>query len=51
MPNGYNGKILHVDLTKGELTVEEPHRGFLPQVSGRERDGHALHPARHAQGR
>jgi len=24
MPNGYNGKILHVDLTMGELTVEEP---------------------------
>jgi aldehyde:ferredoxin oxidoreductase len=24
MPNGYNGKILHVDLTEGTLTVEEP---------------------------
>ena len=27
MPNGYNGKILHVDLTKGSLTVEEPKIG------------------------
>ena len=24
MPHGYNGKILHVDLTSGALTVEEP---------------------------
>ena len=28
MPNGYNGKILHVDLTKGTLTVEEPKEAF-----------------------
>ena len=24
MPHGYNGKILHVNLTTGDLTVEEP---------------------------
>jgi aldehyde:ferredoxin oxidoreductase len=24
MPKGYNGKILRVDLTSGEIKVEEP---------------------------
>ena len=34
MPNGYNGKILHVDLTKGELTVEEPDETFYRKYLG-----------------
>ena len=34
MPNGYNGKILHVDLTKGELTVEEPQEAFYRKYLG-----------------
>src|SRR5512139_1805694 len=34
MPNGYNGKILHVDLTKGSLTVEEPHESFYRKYLG-----------------
>ena len=34
MPNGYNGKILHVDLTKGSLTVEEPKDAFYRKYLG-----------------
>src|SRR5512138_1341693 len=34
MPNGYNGKILHVDLTKGTLTVEEPSEAFYRKYLG-----------------
>ena len=34
MPNGYNGKILHVDLTKGLLTVEEPEEAFYRKYLG-----------------
>lgn len=34
MPYGYNGKILHVDLTTGELTVEEPNEAFYRQYLG-----------------
>ena len=34
MPNGYNGKILHVDLTKGTLTVEEPKEAFYRKYLG-----------------
>ena len=34
MPNGYNGKILHVDLTNGELTVEEPNEAFYRKYLG-----------------
>ncbi|MGZ9235901.1 MAG: aldehyde ferredoxin oxidoreductase N-terminal domain-containing protein, partial [Anaerolineales bacterium] len=34
MPNGYNGRILHVDLTKGELTVEEPEETFYRKYLG-----------------
>jgi aldehyde:ferredoxin oxidoreductase len=34
MPNGYNGKILHVDLTRGELTVEEPGEAFYRKYLG-----------------
>jgi aldehyde:ferredoxin oxidoreductase len=34
MPYGYNGKILHVDLTKGELTVEEPDEAFYRRYLG-----------------
>ncbi|MGE5376439.1 MAG: aldehyde ferredoxin oxidoreductase family protein, partial [Bacteroidota bacterium] len=34
MPFGYNGKILHVDLTKGELTVEEPDEAFYRRYLG-----------------
>ena len=32
MPYGYNGKILHVDLTSGELEVEEPGEVFAAGV-------------------
>jgi aldehyde:ferredoxin oxidoreductase len=34
MPYGFNGKILHVDLTKGELTVEEPDEAFYRKYLG-----------------
>ncbi len=34
MPYGYNGKILHVDLTTGELTVEEPKEAFYRKYLG-----------------
>src|SRR5581483_5480165 len=34
MPFGYNGKILHVDLTKGTLTVEEPPESFYRKYMG-----------------
>ena len=34
MPNGYNGKILHVDLTQGLLTVEEPKEAFYRKYLG-----------------
>ena len=34
MPNGYNGKILHVDLSLGKLVSEEPHESFYRQYMG-----------------
>lgn len=34
MPYGYNGKILHVDLTTGTLTVEEPPETFYRKYLG-----------------
>ena len=34
MPNGYNGKILHVDLTHGRLEVEEPAEAFYRKYLG-----------------
>src|SRR5215207_6916689 len=34
MPNGYNGKILHVDLTEGTLTIEEPVEAFYRKYMG-----------------
>ena len=34
MPYGYNGKILHVELTNGELTVEEPNEAFYRKYLG-----------------
>lgn len=34
MPNGYSGKILHVDLTTGELTVDEPEEAFYRKYLG-----------------
>lgn len=34
MPYGYNGKILHVDLTKSEITVEEPEQAFYRKYLG-----------------
>lgn len=34
MPNGYNGKVLHVDLTSGSLTVEEPNEAFYRKYLG-----------------
>jgi aldehyde:ferredoxin oxidoreductase len=34
MPNGYNGRILHVNLTSGELTIEEPEEKFYRKYMG-----------------
>src|SRR6266511_4207536 len=34
MPYGFNGKILHVDLTKGSLSVEEPEEAFYRKYLG-----------------
>lgn len=34
MPYGYNGKILHVDLTEGQLAVEEPDEAFYRKYLG-----------------
>ncbi len=34
MPYGYNGKILHVNLTTGELEVEEPLESFYRKYMG-----------------
>jgi len=34
MPDGYNGKILHIDLTSGEMTVETPPAAFYRQFMG-----------------
>ncbi|RME51431.1 MAG: aldehyde:ferredoxin oxidoreductase, partial [Caldilineae bacterium] len=34
MPHGYNGKILHVNLTTGEMSVEEPPESFYRKYMG-----------------
>jgi len=34
MPHGYNGKILHVDLTNGKFRVEEPGEAFYRKYMG-----------------
>lgn len=34
MPYGYNGKILHVDLTEARLEVEEPPEVFYRRYMG-----------------
>ncbi|MES0362245.1 MAG: aldehyde ferredoxin oxidoreductase N-terminal domain-containing protein, partial [Anaerolineales bacterium] len=34
MPPGYNGKILHVNLTSGQFKVEEPEKAFYRQYMG-----------------
>ncbi len=34
MPFGYQGKILHVDLTRGSMTVEEPPESFYRKYMG-----------------
>jgi aldehyde:ferredoxin oxidoreductase len=34
MPHGYTGKILHVNLTSGDLTVEEPEEKFYRKYLG-----------------
>ena len=34
MPNGYHGKILHVDLTAGTLEIEEPDERFYRTYMG-----------------
>ncbi len=34
MPHGYNGKILHVDLTSGKFRVEEPGDAFYRKYMG-----------------
>ena len=33
MPYGYTGKILHADLTKSELSIEEPEEKFYRTIS------------------
>ncbi len=34
MPNGYNGKILHVDLSKRSWSVEEPEEKWYRTYMG-----------------
>jgi aldehyde:ferredoxin oxidoreductase len=34
MPHGYNGKILHVNLTTGDLSIEEPEEKFYRKYMG-----------------
>jgi len=34
MPHGYNGKILHVNLTSGDLAIEEPEEAFYRKYLG-----------------
>jgi aldehyde:ferredoxin oxidoreductase len=34
MPNGYHGKILHVDLTKGQFEIETPPEAFYRKYMG-----------------
>ena len=34
MPNGYTGRILHVDLTTGALAVDEPNEAFYRKYLG-----------------
>ena len=34
MPNGYTGKILHVDLTTSSLQIEEPPEAFYRKYMG-----------------
>ena len=34
MPYGYTGKVLHVNLTKGELEIEEPDEKFYRTYMG-----------------
>src|SRR5512146_3224322 len=34
MPHGYNGKILHVDLTSGKFDVETPGEAFYRKYMG-----------------
>ena len=34
MPYGYNGKILHVNLTNGEFHVEKPDEAFYRKYMG-----------------
>ena len=42
MPHGYTGKILHVDLSSGMFSVEEPEEILLPEIYGRQCAGHVL---------
>src|SRR3970282_911148 len=34
MPNGYHGKILHVDLSSGALEIEQPEEAFYRTYLG-----------------
>ena len=34
MPYGYNGKILHINLTTGEIITEEPEEAFYRKYMG-----------------
>lgn len=42
MPYGFTGKILHVDLSAGELSIEEPPESFTANTWG-QRHGPVLH--------
>ena len=44
MSYGYTGKILHVNLTTSEITVEEPEEQFLSDLHGWQCNGNALRP-------
>ena len=34
MPYGYNGKILHLNLSSGEFTIEQPPEAFYRKFMG-----------------
>jgi len=34
MPFGYNGQILHVDLTTGQIEIEKPEEAFYRKYMG-----------------
>jgi len=46
MPYGYNGRILHVDLTNGKIKIEEPDPAFYRKHVGGSAMG-AYYPWKH----